>query len=657
MEVFAIQYLLPFLIDDFSLRIHNVIIVEDILTNTEVSAFYLLLRRFDNLGQGLTFNRCIFIDIECPHQVFQTVTSKYTHQVIFDRQEEPAFTFITLTTRTTTQLVINSSGFMPFCTQNIQTACFLDRHCFFLDFLTEFAVQFLIFFSGCQYFFIVGIGVTDGFCDDFFRICFLPHFCSCQKFCITAQHNIRTTTSHVGCNGNCTQLTSLCNNFCFLCVILRIQDFVLDTLLLQHCGEQFGFFNGNRTNQYRLSFFVAFNNLFNDGTILCSFCPVNQIVPVNSLNWSVGRDCDNIQLVNFPEFVFFRHGSTSHTGELVIQTEIVLECDCCQSLTLSSYLHMFLRLNCLMQTIIKPSAQHLTTSKFINDDNFAIFYDIVNILPHNTIGFQCLIDVVQQGQVFRCHQVINCKIIFCFLDTTTGNGCSLCLFINDVIGIFIGIFLILLAVHFDNHGRSQSLCELVHNAIQRSGLVPTTRNNQWRSCFINQDGVHFVDDGKVMFPLYLVFLIDNHVISQVVKAQFVVSTISNITGICFTPLVIGQTMQNTANRQAQEPKHLAHFIGLCFCQVVVYGDNMNALARQCIQIGCNAGYQSFTFTGFHFCNSSLMQNDCTNNLYWKRFLAQYTIRCFPDSCQCFCHHGIQCFTAFQPVTEFLCLSL
>ena len=55
-----------------------------------------------------------------------------------------------------------------------------------------------------------------------------------------------------------------------------------------------------------------------------------------------------------------------------------------------------------------------------------------------------IIDVVQQGQVFRCHQVINCKIIFCFLDTTTGNGCSLCLFINDVIGIFIGIFLILL---------------------------------------------------------------------------------------------------------------------------------------------------------------------------------------------------------------------
>ena len=160
-----------------------------------------------------------------------------------------------------------------------------------------------------------------------------------------------------------------------------------------------------------------------------------------------------------------------------------------------------------------------------------------------------------------------------------------------------------------------------------------------------------------MFPLYLVLLIDNHVISQIVKAQFVVRTISNITGICFTPLVVGQTMQNTANRQAQEPEHLAHFIGLCFCQVVVYGDNMNALARQCIQIGCNAGYQSFTFTGLHFCNSSLMQNDCTNQLHRKRLLAQDTIRCFPNGCQCFRNHRIQCFAVFQPVTEFLCLSL
>ena len=314
---------------------------------------------------------------------------------------------------------------MTFCTQNVQTAGLLDCLCLFLDFFAELFVQFLIYGSCVQHFLIVCICIADCFCNDFFRIFPLPHFCLGKEFGITTQHNIRTTTSHIGGNGNCTQLTSLCNDLCFLCVILCVQDFVLDALSFQHAGEQFRFFNGNGTYQNRLSLFMTLSDLLNDCLILALFSAVDQVGVVDTLYRTVGRDRDNVQLVDLTEFVFLCHCSTGHTGQLGVQAEVVLECDGCQRLGFLCDLYTFLGFDCLMQTVIETTAQHLTTGEFVDDDNFAVLYDIVNVFPHDTICLQCLIDMVQQGHVFRIHQVFDCKIFLCLLDTAAGNGCSL----------------------------------------------------------------------------------------------------------------------------------------------------------------------------------------------------------------------------------------
>ena len=156
-----------------------------------------------------------------------------------------------------------------------------------------------------------------------------------------------------------------------------------------------------------------------------------------------------------------------------------------------------------------------------------------------------------------------------------------------------------------------------------------------------------------MFPLYLILFIDDHVVTQVVKSQFVVGTVRNITVICRTTLVVGQTVENTADSQAQIPQYLAHFVRLCLCQIVVDCNNVYALACQCIQICSHTGYQCFTFTGFHLGDTSLMQDNGTDDLYRKRFFAQNTVCSFPHGCQCFCLHAFQRFAVLQTFPKFI----
>ena len=58
-------------------------------------------------------------------QSLDTVTAEEPHEIIFQRQIETGFTRVTLTAGTTAQLVINTTGLMPFCTNDEQTACLL----------------------------------------------------------------------------------------------------------------------------------------------------------------------------------------------------------------------------------------------------------------------------------------------------------------------------------------------------------------------------------------------------------------------------------------------------------------------------------------------------------------------------------------------------
>ena len=200
-HVLTIQYLATLFVDDLTLLIVNLVVIKKILTDTEVVKLDLLLCLLDCIGKHLVLDLLILSYTKGSEHLHQTLRSEQTHQVILQGNVEAGFSRISLTSGTSTQLVINTSGLMTLCTDDLQTA-------------------------GCSGYII--------------------------------KLNISTTTCHVGCNGNCTGLTSLCYDLSLKLMELGIQYIVRNPFSLQHTADELRILNGNSTNQYRLLLLMSF---------------------------------------------------------------------------------------------------------------------------------------------------------------------------------------------------------------------------------------------------------------------------------------------------------------------------------------------------------------------------------------------------------------
>ena len=163
--------------------------------------------------------------------------------------------------------------------------------------------------------------------------------------------DIGTTTGHIRGDGHRTSFTGMCNNLRFLLMELRIQNGMRNPLFSQTVTDFFRAFDGDCTNQNRLSLLMGLNNLFNNGIDLLSVCTEYKIIMIHTDNFLVWRDLDNIQTIDLTELFLFCQGSTGHAGCLVVFIKEVLQCDRCQRAALSLNFYTFFCFNRLMETI------------------------------------------------------------------------------------------------------------------------------------------------------------------------------------------------------------------------------------------------------------------------------------------------------------------
>ena len=143
---------------------------------------------------------------------------------------------------------------------------------------------------------------------------------------------------------------------------------------------------------------------------MCLVHTVRHIVAEHRL---VGWDSHHIEFVDFPEFTSLGLGSTGHTSELVIHTEIVLQCDGCESLSSGFHIHTFLCLDSLVQTIAVAATFHNTAGLLIHNLHLAFLVnDIFIIAVEEGVSLQqlgygvhtlCLERIVLEQLVALCH--------------------------------------------------------------------------------------------------------------------------------------------------------------------------------------------------------------------------------------------------------------
>ena len=396
---------------------------------------------------------------------------------------------------------------------------------------------------------------------------------------------------------------------------------------------------------------MAFLYLLDSRLELAVLGLVDHIGVVDTDNGFVCGYLDNVELVDLSELIFLGHGSTCHTGQLVIKTEEVLERDGCERLGLVRYLYAFLCLYRLMKSVVVASALHETTREFIDYDDLALVYNIVDILFHNAVCFERLIYVMQKGGVLGIIEIYKVECLLSLLNASSGDSCGLCLFVYDVVAVLCDLFLIGLGIHLGYYKGLQSLRKAVRKSIELCGLVAPAGYDKRSSRFIYEYGVHLIDNGEVEFSLHLFALVYDHVVTEIVKSEFIVCAVGYVAVVCFTALIVVEVVENTADSESEITEYLTHFLRLCLCKIVIDCYDMDAVTVKCVYIGCTAGNESFSFTCSHLCDTSLMKHRCTDYLHGIGLFAQNSPCRFSYRGKCLGEYIIKGFSLFKSSLE------
>ena len=260
-------------------------------------------------------------------------------------------------------------------------------------------------------------------------------------------------------------------------------------------------------------------------------------------------------------------------------------------------------------------------------------------------------DIMLNLQVFRVCQVLDIEELLYLLHTFLCQIDYLIFFIdNEITGL--NDFLTHNGSHLSHLAAGlttfQLLCQNVTNFIQFGGFTTLAGNNQRGTCLVNQYRVHLINDGVVQFSLYQLFFINNHVITKIIKTILVICHVSNITGILLPSFIVFHGVQNHTDSQPQKLMNLSHPLCITLCQIVIDSYNMNSLSFQRIQICRTSRNKSLTFTGSHLRNTTLMQNNTTDQLYPVMLHIQYSLCSFTNRRKSFRKQIIQSFSFGQP---------
>ena len=113
-----------------------------------------------------------------------------------------------------------------------------------------------------------------------------------------------------------------------------------------------------------------------------------------------------------------------------------------------------------------------------------------------------------------------------------------------------------------------------------------------------------------------------HVVAQIVEAVFVVGAVGDVARIGFLALGIVEAVDDHADGQAEEAVDLAHPFGVAAGEVVVDGDDVDALAGERVEIDRKRRHQRLAFAGLHLGDVALVQHHAADQLDVEMPLAE-----------------------------------
>ena len=269
-DILAIQHLAALAVDDLTLLVHHVVVLQHVLADLEVAAFQLFLGAFQRVGDHAVLDGRVLVDLEGIHQAGDAVAAEQAHQVIFQAQVEAGSTRVALTAGTAAQLVVDAAALVALGADDEQAACSTHFLGLGIDLGFALGVQLIKAPAGCKDVGVLGVAVAVCFGQQHLHRCrvsvlglfgiqqvltevLLAHLGLGHELGVAAQHDIGTTACHVGGNGNGTLFAGLRHDLGFTLVVLCVQHVEIAGVFLQHLRQRLALFHTDGAHQNGLA--------------------------------------------------------------------------------------------------------------------------------------------------------------------------------------------------------------------------------------------------------------------------------------------------------------------------------------------------------------------------------------------------------------------
>ena len=239
-DILAVQHLAALPVDDLTLLVHHIVVLQHVFTDLEVAAFQLFLSAFQRVGDHAVLDVGVLVDLQGVHQAGYPVAAEQAHQVVLKAQVEAGSARVTLTAGTAAQLVVDTAALVALGANDEQAACGAHLVGLGVNGGLVLGVQLVKALTCGQNVGIGGLTVAVGFGQQQLHGCrvgilrgvgveqvlaevLLAHLSLCHELGVAAQHDIGTTACHVGGDGDGTLFTGLRHDLGFALVVLGVQ--------------------------------------------------------------------------------------------------------------------------------------------------------------------------------------------------------------------------------------------------------------------------------------------------------------------------------------------------------------------------------------------------------------------------------------------------
>ena len=268
-----------------------------------------------------------------------------------------------------------------------------------------------------------------------------------------------------------------------------------------------------------------------------------------------------------------------------------------QRLRLFFDLHPFFRFDRLMQTVTPLATFHHASGVVVDDDDFIIAHDVTDIVFVEVMRLQGVVDQMRPLHVARRVEALHAGEFFRVAHAQLGEMARVFLFLQLEVQVAFKLSR-----------------QFVGHRVLRHVVVGTPGDDQRCAGFVDQDVVDLIDDRVVEPPLNLLVLERLHVVAQVVEAELVVRSVSDVAAVGDLFFVLTGVGLNRTDGQAETHVQRSHPFHVALGQVVVDRDDMHRTGHR-IQERRERRHQCLAFPGDHLGDHPLMQDVAAHHLH------------------------------------------